>query len=87
LPQKQVLLSFALAATLVTTSSHAASKDIVDTAVEAGWQNLAAALPGSRSGQTLKVGAFPRSCYGWLFAKLPKGTVEETLPSLKTNGS
>jgi transforming growth factor-beta-induced protein len=79
---KLSLICLALAATLVTTNSHAASKDIVDTAVEAGsFKTLAAALQAADLVGALK-GKGPFTVLAptdEAFAKLPKGTVETLL--------
>jgi uncharacterized surface protein with fasciclin (FAS1) repeats len=62
--------------------AHAAEKDIVDTAVEAGqFQTLAAALDAAGLVSTLK-GAGPFTVFAptdEAFAKLPAGTVENLL--------
>jgi uncharacterized surface protein with fasciclin (FAS1) repeats len=62
--------------------AHAAEKDIVDTAVEAGqFQTLAAALEAAGLVETLK-GAGPFTVFAptdEAFAKLPAGTVESLL--------
>ena len=74
-----------LAATIGFAGSfgaHAADKDIVDTAVEAGqFQTLAAALEAAGLVSTLK-GAGPFTVFAptdEAFAKLPAGTVESLL--------
>jgi uncharacterized surface protein with fasciclin (FAS1) repeats len=62
--------------------AHAADKDIVDTAVEAGqFKTLAAALEAAGLVSTLK-GAGPFTVFAptdEAFAKLPAGTVENLL--------
>ena len=75
-------LCLALAVTLAATSVHAGSKDIVDTAVEAGsFKTLAAALQAADLVGALK-GKGPFTVLAptdEAFAKLPKGTVETLL--------
>ncbi|QDS96889.1 fasciclin domain-containing protein [Adhaeretor mobilis] len=79
---KQSLVCLALAAALVTSNSHAASKDIVDTAVGAGsFKTLAAALQAADLVGALK-GKGPFTVLAptdEAFAKLPKGTLDTLL--------
>jgi uncharacterized surface protein with fasciclin (FAS1) repeats len=67
---------------IMTTSAHAETKDIVDTAVSAGkFTTLVAAVKAAGLVETLK-GPGPFTVFAPTddaFAKLPKGTVEDLL--------
>ncbi len=72
----------AMAATAALSTAHAASSDIVDTAVANGkFTTLVAAVKAAGLVETLK-GAGPFTVFApsdEAFAKLPKGTVEDLL--------
>ena len=71
-----------VAAVMLTATTHAQNRDIVDTAVAAGqFKTLAAALKAAGLVETLK-GAGPFTVFAptdEAFAKLPKGAVEDLL--------
>lgn len=79
---KSLIAMFVAAVVLPISVAHAATKDIVDTAADAGkFQTLIAAAKAAGLVETLK-GPGPYTVFAptdEAFAKLPKGTVEDLL--------